>query len=165
VTDRWRAAILGMAIFVVTLAAASALMAPSPNKPTQSDARFTFSPPRTASAPSTTPRPPVQTPQMTTASASASASTSASASASPKTSVLAATATPEPTPRTATIVHVVKPGESFTSIARSYGLKREYLLVANPLIPDPDRLMPGDKVVVPPTGWTPESSLPPPPAS
>jgi LysM repeat protein len=46
-------------------------------------------------------------------------------------------------------LYLVKSGDNLTRIARSYGLTLEKLLVANPQIDDPNKLMRGELVFIP----------------
>ena len=46
-------------------------------------------------------------------------------------------------------VHVVKKGDTLWGIGKRYGVPLAQLLAANPKIKDPNRIYPGDRVVVP----------------
>jgi LysM repeat protein len=80
------------------------------------------------------------------ASASPSSSPSPVASASPS---AAPTAAPSPSPsRGATIVHVVRVGESLSRIAARYGTTVAAIVAANGLL-DPSVIQPGQELVIP----------------
>lgn len=47
------------------------------------------------------------------------------------------------------IIHTVRRGETMYSIARSYGVSLPVLIAANPSVPDPNRILPGQTLVIP----------------
>jgi LysM repeat protein len=61
------------------------------------------------------------------------------------------TAVPSPTPipTPAQVVYTVKAGDSLSGIAAAYGVTVEDILAANPSITDPNKIAPGDKIVIP----------------
>lgn len=67
-----------------------------------------------------------------------------SPTALPPTATPTATPTPTPTP----LIHEVQSGDTLTEIANRYGVSMEALIDANNLS-DPDRLAPGDRLIIP----------------
>ncbi|NOZ27254.1 MAG: LysM peptidoglycan-binding domain-containing protein [Chloroflexi bacterium] len=59
------------------------------------------------------------------------------------------TPSPEPTPTPAPIIHIVQAGESLEYIAGNYGLRMDDLIAANDL-EDPNLLVVGQKLIIPP---------------
>ncbi|HHY09351.1 MAG TPA: SafA/ExsA family spore coat assembly protein [Firmicutes bacterium] len=63
-----------------------------------------------------------------------------------------------------TFPYTVKPGDSMWSIARRFGVSLDALIAANPQIPDPSRIQPGQIVCVPttmpPPGECPRGTFP-----
>lgn len=55
-------------------------------------------------------------------------------------------------------VYVVQPGDTLGGIATSNGTSVEALLAANPSITDPNAIVPGQQIVIPGTGASPEPS-------
>jgi LysM repeat protein len=76
--------------------------------------------------------------------AEASPTPAASASIAPS-----AEPSPTPIPTPAQVVYTVKSGDSLSGIAAAYGVTVEDILAANPSITDPNRIAPGDKIVIP----------------
>ena len=66
---------------------------------------------------------------------------------------------PRVTCPTGTFAYIVQPGDTMFSIARRFGVPLQELIDANPQIPDPSRLVPGQIVCVPRT--TPPGPCPP----
>ena len=56
-------------------------------------------------------------------------------------------ATPVPTPEQ--VVHTVKSGENLSKIAAIYGVTVDDILAVNPSITNPNKIVPGDKIVIP----------------
>ncbi len=56
---------------------------------------------------------------------------------------------PTPIPTPAQVVYTVKSGDSLSGIAAAYGVTVEDILAANPSITDPNKIAPGDKIVIP----------------
>jgi nucleoid-associated protein YgaU len=56
---------------------------------------------------------------------------------------------PTPIPTPAQVVYTVKAGDSLSGIAAAYGVTVEDILAANPSITDPNKIAPGDKIVIP----------------
>jgi LysM repeat protein len=74
----------------------------------------------------------------------ASPTPAASASVGPS-----AVPSPTPVPTPEQVVHVVKSGDSLSGIAATYGVTVDDILAANPSITDPNKIAPGDKIVIP----------------
>jgi len=56
---------------------------------------------------------------------------------------------PTPIPTPAQVVYTVKAGDSLSGIAAAYGVTVEDIMAANPSITDPNKIAPGDKIVIP----------------
>jgi LysM repeat protein len=56
---------------------------------------------------------------------------------------------PTPLPTPAQVVYSVKAGDSLSGIAASYGVTVDEILAVNPEITNPNRIVPGDKIVIP----------------
>ena len=74
------------------------------------------------------------------------ASPTPAATASPEPTV---PASPTPTPAPTPTVYIVKPGDTLSKIATSFGLTVEDLLAVNPQITDPNSIQIGDEIVIP----------------
>ena len=59
---------------------------------------------------------------------------------------IAPTATPAPTP----VVYVIKRGDTLSKIAVANGLTTQQLLDANPAIKDPNKIIVGQSIIIPP---------------
>lgn len=70
-------------------------------------------------------------------------------------------ATPPPPP--AVVIYTVQPGDWLASIAARHGLSWRTLLAANPQITTPNRLLPGQRIIIPATEVLPELGPPSPP--
>jgi LysM repeat protein len=146
--ERFRVGFIALTVVVVGLAIVSAIFSAVRPKPPQNQALYT--PPATLS-PSPSPSPwPTLTPQ-------------------PPTPAPVATVTPLATntlrPSPTFTPYVVQPGETLSTIAKSYGVTRQAILAANPDITDPGRVKAGQVVLIPPPGWAPSPSPIPAPAS
>ena len=71
------------------------------------------------------------------------------ASPSPSASADASAGLPSAEPAPATVVYVVKAGDTMSKIARKYGLTVDQILAANKSIKNPNRIKPGDKITIP----------------
>lgn len=67
---------------------------------------------------------------------------------------------PPPVSCTGTI-YTVQPGDTMFSIAAKFGLTVSQLIIANPQIPNPNVIFPGDKICIPSTAPTLPPTLPP----
>jgi LysM repeat protein len=67
---------------------------------------------------------------------------------SPPPTQIPAIVTPEPSPTP--IIYVVVAGDMLSAIAKKYGLTLAELLQANPQIKDPNRILVGDRITIPP---------------
>ena len=71
---------------------------------------------------------------------------------------------PQVTCPTGTFAYIVQPGDTMFSIAQKFGVSLQALIDANPQIPDPSRLVPGQTVCVPiatpPPGQCPPNTFP-----
>jgi LysM repeat protein len=56
---------------------------------------------------------------------------------------------PTPLPTPARVVYTVKAGDSLSGIAATYGVTVDEILAVNPTITNPNRIVPGDKIVIP----------------
>jgi len=71
---------------------------------------------------------------------------------------------PQVTCPTGTFAYIVQPGDTMFSIAQKFGVSLQALIDANPQIPDPSKLVPGQTVCVPiatpPPGQCPPNTFP-----
>ena len=140
--ERFRVGFIALTVVVVALAIVSAIFSAVRPKPPQNQALYT--PPATLSpSPSPSPSPwPTLTPQ-------------------PPTPAPVATVTPLATntlrPSPTFTPYVVQPGETLSTIAKSYGVTLQAILAANPDITDPKYVKAGQHILIPPPGWAPSS--------
>ena len=71
------------------------------------------------------------------------------ASPSPSASADASAGLPSAEPAPASVVYVVKAGDTMSKIAKKYGLTVDQVLAANKSIKNPNRIKPGDKITIP----------------
>lgn len=64
--------------------------------------------------------------------------------------------TPPAPPPPAENTHTVQPGENLTAIAAQHGVSTQQILDVNPQVTNPDRIFPGDTLILPPPADTPE---------
>ncbi len=86
-------------------------------------------------------------------------------SPSPSASAGASAGLPSAEPAPATVIYVVKTGDTMSKIAKKYGLTVDEVLAANKAIKNPNKIKPGDKITIPtppPTEITNEGSSPTP---
>jgi LysM repeat protein len=69
----------------------------------------------------------------------------------PSASVVASSAAPSPTavPTPAQVVYTVKAGETLSQIAVRYGVTVDQIIAANPKIKNPNKIVAGDRIVIP----------------
>lgn len=106
-----------------------------------------WSPPLSGPLPQDSPPAPAVLPLPTVTETPGPSAPAAGAPAAGETLLPAATVTPLPTATPHT--YQVKPGDNLTTIARSFGITVEALASANN-ISNPNRLMPGDMLLIPP---------------
>jgi LysM repeat protein len=56
---------------------------------------------------------------------------------------------PTPLPTPVQVVYTVKAGDSLSGIAATYRVTVDEILAVNPTITNPNRIVPGDKIVIP----------------
>ena len=135
--ERFRVGFIALTVVVVALAIVSAIFSAVRPKPPQSPL---YTPPATLSPspspwPTLTLRPPTPTPVAT------------------PTPLATNTLRPSPT----FTPYVVQPGETLSTIAKSYGVTLQAILAANPDITDPKYVKTGQHILIPPPGWAPSS--------
>ena len=57
---------------------------------------------------------------------------------------------PTPTPAPTQTVYIIKKGDTLTKIAIAHGLTKEQLMAANPTIKDPNKIIIGQQIIIPP---------------
>jgi LysM repeat protein len=150
--ERWRIGLIALTAVVVGLAIASAILSATSPEPSRSQALYTPS-----ATPSPSPSPTwTFTPPPPTSTASTPAPTS--------TPVATDTPRPSPTPSPSFTAYVVKTGEYLGAIARRFGVAINAILAANPDITDPEYVIAGQTILIPPPGWAPSPSSNPGPS-
>ena len=139
--ERWRMVYIALTAVVVGLAIASAILSAGRPKSPQAEALYT--PSATAShSTARTPTPtltPDPTPTLTT----------------DPTPTLTPDPTPTLTPGPTFTTYVVQAGETLSAIAGRFGVTIPAILAANPKITDPALIVAGQRILIPPRGWTP----------
>jgi len=148
VGERWRMGYIALTAVVVALAIASAIFSAARPTSPHTEALWT---PRTTPSPSTTP---TFTSTPTPSPTPTPVATSTPTPSPTPTPVATRTPTPNPT----FTPYVVQAGETLSAIAARFGVTIQAIMAANPSITDPAHIVAGQRILIPPRGWTPSPS-------